>query len=777
VTGLSRYECDNDRRRELVRLARDEHGQPLLNGIDYLEVDGPTRLSVYTIHPLDGVLPFAVVDGGVRILGIAVTSVIQVAERRLEVRVDATGDFSTYGLRLVRSAADPGTPTKFDPRLSSVEFSFKVDCPSDFDCRDVRAPSADAAREPDIDYLAKDYASFRRLMLDRLSLLLPGWKERSPADLQVALVELLAYVGDHLSYYQDAVATEAYLGTARKRVSVRRHARLLDYKMHEGCNARAWVVFGVDREITLPKETRILTRSPKGGALVHRDELDVVLSLERPEVFETMHVATLRPAQNRIELYTWSDDACSLAAGATRATVLDVLDEDGGRLLALAPGDVLVLETLDGAIETRHAVRLSSVDPLPAEPPVFDPLTGAPVVEIEWHPEDALPFALRVGGDAGAVARGNAVLAEHGLTMPPIPVAPERRGNHSRAKLGRLPITHRAPYVEGASAAAALDSSVRDAMPVIELVGDGRVWTPRYDLLSSGESDASFVVEMESDRSATLRFGDGVRGLAPSGAVMQARYRVGNGAEGNVGPESLARVVWAAGGIVSVRNPMAATGAIDPESIESVRRLASSAFRRQERAVTAADYGAMAERNPEVQKASGRFRWTGSWNTAFVTVDRKAGLPVDEAFREGLLGSLDSYRMAGHDLEIEGPVLVPVDLALRVCVKPGYFQSRVRAALMKALGSTVVGGQRGFFHPDGFTFGQPLYLSQIYGAAMAVAGVATVDVVRFQRLGRAPNREIEHGVLSTSSLEIVELANDPNFPEKGRLDLSMIGGL
>ena len=57
----------------------------------------------------------------------------------------------------------------------------------------------------------------------------------------VTLVELLAYVGDYLSYQQDAVATEAYLETARCRVSVRRHTRLMDYFMHNGCNARAWV--------------------------------------------------------------------------------------------------------------------------------------------------------------------------------------------------------------------------------------------------------------------------------------------------------------------------------------------------------------------------------------------------------------------------------------------------------------------------------------------------------------------------------------------------------
>src|SRR5204862_2931344 len=114
--------------------------------------------------------------------------------------------------------------------------------------------------DPELDYLAKDYASFRQLMLDRIATIMPTWQERNPADLGIALVELLAYAGDQLSYFQDAVATEAYLSTARRRVSVRRHARLLDYRLHEGCNARAWVFFESGAAgATLPAGTMLLT--------------------------------------------------------------------------------------------------------------------------------------------------------------------------------------------------------------------------------------------------------------------------------------------------------------------------------------------------------------------------------------------------------------------------------------------------------------------------------------------------------------------------------------
>src|SRR5262249_58142942 len=114
------------------------------------------------------------------------------------------------------------------------------------DCKPQETCPPAPLTEPELDYLAKDYASFRQLILDRLTLIMPDWKERHVPDLGIALVEILAYVGDYLSYYQDAVATEAYLDTARQRISVRRHARLVDYHMHQGCNARAWVCLQTD---------------------------------------------------------------------------------------------------------------------------------------------------------------------------------------------------------------------------------------------------------------------------------------------------------------------------------------------------------------------------------------------------------------------------------------------------------------------------------------------------------------------------------------------------
>lgn len=806
------YRCQNTQRREMLR------GKTVVNGIDYLEVDpSQTLLLVHFVHDLPGgggasPVPASSgaalkkehvrIEGGVRARDIHVLSVAANG-KQLKVEVDTPGDFSTYRLVLAGSTQNLLPPPGFDPQLSRIDFSFKVDCPNEFDCRAPHVCPPEERREPALDYLAKDYASFRRLMLDRLSTLMPDWRERSPADLQVALVELLAYVGDHLSYFQDAVATEAYLGTARRRVSVRRHARLLDYDMHEGANARAWVCIEVDSSVgpgglALARGVKIVTQGDDGSATLAPADFEAAVAAGRLTVFETLHAATLHNAHNRIHFYTWGDSECCLPRGATRAT----LRYEPAVPLALAPGDVLVLEEVkdpgggsdaDADVSHRHAVRLTRVRDKDGVNPLLDPLTDVPIVEIEWAPADALPFPLcistvaRQGGVAQpvsdvSVARGNVVLADHGRTItaePLVPASVPARGRY-RPRLARAPLTYATAYVPEAPAAAATQIDPRRAEPAIEeLQGDGAVWNHRRDLLQSAKFAPHFVVEGESDGTAGLRFGDDVYGRRPTpGAAFTATYRVGNGRAGNVGAEALTRVVLAEPRITRVRNPLPAAGGADPESLEQVRLYAPQAFRVQERAVTEADYAHMAQRHDEVQKAAATFRWTGSWHTAFVTIDRRGGGGVDPEFETNMRRHLEPFRLAGYDLEIDGPVFVPLEIVLRVCVKPRYFRSDVKHALLEVYGSTLLAdGRRGFFHPDNFTFGQEVYLSELYRVGMQVEGVDFIEVTKFQRWGKTANQELDNGVLNVGRLEVIRLDNDPNFPENGRLEFEMQGGL
>jgi predicted phage baseplate assembly protein len=327
-------QCRDEQRRHQVR----RRG---LNGLDYLEVSEDQR--VLTVYFL-GKAPAEIdqvnvrIDGGIQVRDIEVVDVRFCRQDDPELDdcmklvVDRPGDFSTYTLRVVEvdGRRTPTGPFRgFDPRYAALPFSFKIGCASDLACRPDRGCAEAPLEEPEINYLAKDYASFRRLILDRLALNIPDWRERHVPDVGIAVVELLAYVGDRLSYYQDAVATEAYLGTARRRVSMRRHARLMDYQLHEGCNARAWVTVetGQTIEDLDPDRMLFLTRlpgEPFGTRGVVDEEQLRGVPASQYQVFEPVErerALAFYKDHNLIRFYTWGDRQCCLSKGATSATL------------------------------------------------------------------------------------------------------------------------------------------------------------------------------------------------------------------------------------------------------------------------------------------------------------------------------------------------------------------------------------------------------------------------------------------------------------------------
>jgi hypothetical protein len=902
--------CRDRRRRAAVR----EHE---LNGLDYLEVSNCQHiLSVYFLgRAPKGIEPGNVrIEGGRRITGIQVTEVTTHSAEDpglddwIEVRVDRPGDFSTYTLRLVdtergghnRDHALPG----FDPRYTSLDFSFKASCSSDLDCATVPPCPAPERQEPPIEYLARDYEGFRQLIFDRLALLAPEWRERHVPDLGVALVEVLAYVGDQLSYYQDAVATEAYLEPARERISVARHARLVDYRMHEGCNARAFLCLGTKTDFSLTRGDFYFTTGFDRGSPAAGEPLRATTLLGVPassyEVFEAVQpldeVTTIRRAHSRIRFYTWGDRDCCLPKGATTATLLD--DEEPApapardrtspsRALHLKVGDFVVFEEVKGpktgadadADPThRHVVRLTSVKR------DIDRLTKTHVLEITWSREDALPFPLCISSvtqapecqplDDVSIACGNVILVDHGRTIEPpedlgpVPGAPvppscdpcEDRDASSgsgryRPELSQGRLTFAEPAGAEDSAVKLLERDARKALPSIRLknlppapdgtgpllsadeLRDPRLlviplkdpssdrirelrarltpatvamldveeadapsdalietlrgdlgrwvagWTATLDLLASGRDDPEFAVELDNEGRAWLRFGDGELGRRPeAGSAFVATYRIGNGPGGNVGAGTITRLVFRNGTIsgagLTVCNPLPARGGTAPEPTADVKLLAPHAFHtRLERAITASDYATLAKRDVEVQGASARLAWTGSWYEAQVAVDQRGKDAAAPALLERTRARLERYRRIGHDLDVQPARLVPIDLALLVCVVPHSTRAEVKAALLEVLSNRRLrDGKLGFFHPDRLTFGEGIELSGIVAAAQAVPGVESVTVRKLERLYEGPNRERQTGVLPLQSMEVAQLDNDPDFPEHGRLTLVLRGG-
>lgn len=657
VTG-----CRIERRREQVREA------PLL-GIDFVEVGAQqTMLEVFFLGRSPAKLEAAnvVITGGssVSVTGLRVyRQTDPTLDDWMEVDVDRPGDFSLYTLALVQTDEN-GRPTPqpmggFDPLYASAQFSFKASCPSDQDCYAPPICPPPQRTQPPIDYLAKDYASFRQLILDRLAQTMPNWTETHIPDIGVMLVELLAYVGDQLSYHQDAVATEAYLGTARLRISLRRHARLVDYAMHEGCNARAWLTIATDAASLTIDPTNILfctafPGAPAPGVLQWAEFMKAPAGT--CQVFEPLRQQpaqpiVLRQAHSEIQFYTWGDCACCLPAGSTAATLLDAWLPGATtkpRALSLQVGDVLIFEEAigphtgnpaDADPSHRQAVRLTSV--VQDVDPLYDrDAGGKPVVRITWCSEDALGFPLCISAimpapdcscrEGISVARGNVLLVDNGFRQPPedlgvvptdttaatcatdcSPATVVLTPGRVRPRLKQLPLTFAQPLPTCFCASPITAQDPRQALPEVTLTGTiqtsrGTVatgWTPQPDLLESGPDDTNFVVEMDDAGYAHLRFGNGDEGKLPdAGTAFSASYRVGNGPDGNVGAETISYLVFRgitdAGATLLPRNPMPAAGGMAREAADDVRMFAPYAFRDVlERAVTADDYATLAQDN------------------------------------------------------------------------------------------------------------------------------------------------------------------------------------
>ena len=840
--------CQTDPRRDAVRR------QAGRNGLDYVEVgdDHAPILYVYFLGKLPpelvvnrpGIERYLQLEGGDRITGLRILDADPQVQTDLErddvlvLTLDREGDFSPYTLRLVGVEG-------IDPRYDRASFSFRVDCAGDLDCRADVACEPPAADTPQINYLAKDYASFRQLILDRLALLMPGWAERHVPDLGITLVELLAYAGDQLSYYQDAVATEAYLGTARQRISVRRHARLVEYVLHEGCNARAWLHLHVSGYLELPSDriafitgfNQPATATQTVLAIEQLDKLPASgYEFYEPLLAPAPQTLQLRPAHNAITVHTWGRRECCLLAGATSATLLDqwVLPSEAQpaitRALNIRPGDVLIFEEVLGAKTgnpadadplRRWAVRVTSAAlaedslyPVNVGGGEIPQMLATPLVEITWAADDALPFALCLSAIGAApecaylrditVARGNVILVDHGRTqvdepLPPVPGVTstpccecegepsevQAQSGRYRPPLAQAPLVHREALPDPtAPASKSLRQHPRKAVPALALWdATGARWSVKGDLLASGPDDRDVVVEIDNQGAAHLRFGDGELGRRPEvGSALTARYRTGGGTAGNVGTNAICVLVlknMSVDGVeVTARNPLPAIGGTAAEPIEEARLFAPRAFRKQiERAITAADYAELAERNAALQRAAARLAWTGSWYEADVAVDPLGTEHADDALLAAITGDLYRYRRMGHDLRVQPARYVPLELRLEVCVRPGYDRGHVKAALLARFGNRRgPGSARGFFHPDELSLGDSIQLSRIVAAAQMVTGVECVTVTELHRLFAKPNHEIDNGVLPLASYEIAQLDNDPNHPERGQLQIDVRGG-
>jgi hypothetical protein len=551
-------------------------------------------------------------------------------------------------------------------------------------------------RQPSIDYVTKDYEGFKQGMLNQIPLLLPDWTDRGEADFGVVLIELVAYVADILSYYQDRVANEAFLATATQRRSVTELLRLIGYQIDPGLAASAVLHVDASADIDvgpdgLPFQVRTAGRP---------GEPDVT--------FEVTQAFALRQANNAIDLAA----VPALPAGTAAVKV----PHDAHRL---AVGDRVYLEESpappDGAARPRRSPPLTVTR-------IGLHADGAD--EIGWLPP--LPQAFE---PARTALRGNNIVATHGATVADEPVYVADGTPGQRFPLARTPVTHLLRKE---------DTRRRRSRPELEVRVDGALWQDVESLFTSGPADQHYTTEIDENDVMTVVFGTGQRGaVPPAGAEVRARYRTGLGVVGNVGPDVLT-VPTALAAITAVTNPFQADGGADRESTEEAKISGPGSVIAQERAVTLADYELLAEGVAGVGKAKARVGLRGGYKVVqvFIAPENPRTVPPpppSDDLRDTVARHLESRmpvnRMAGVD--VLAPAYVPVDITVEVHLTAQASQSRVveevRGLLLGLLSFPVQ------------DFGRPFRAGEVFAALFRVDGVEFALLRQLRRgAGSAP---------------------------------------
>ena len=215
-------------------------------------------------------------------------------------------------------------------------------------------PIGNRAGLPTVDYRIGTHASIMRTMIARLSewsqtvdddgasayAALEKFTSRDLDDAGIALLDAWASLGDSLSFYQERIANECFLGTAQERASVEYLARMIGFTPRPGLSASVFLSFEVDEsspEVVIPKGTPAKSTPLPGSEL-------------KPETFETSGDFIARPQWNLIRPrqrrpYDFNDES----------SPVELTFEGGG--LGIKQNDWIVIEPKGGNGElTQHKV-------------------------------------------------------------------------------------------------------------------------------------------------------------------------------------------------------------------------------------------------------------------------------------------------------------------------------------------------------------------------------------------------------------------------------------
>lgn len=353
------------------------------------------------------------------------------------------------------------------------------------------------------------------------------------------------------------------------------------------------------------------------------------------------------------------------------------------------PSELLLLDAMDSGVLAGGAVNINE--------------QGGGTVQLTAAPfQSALRTPVTVFGNLVRATRGESVVNEV-----------LGSGDASQAfqsfTLGNKPLT----YLNDPSAPNGRRST-------LEVRVNGIKWKEVASFFGAGPQDEVYITRQNDEQETIIAFGDGKTGAhLPTGVDnITATYRFGAGAA-KPPAGAIGQLAKPAEGLRRVVNPVAAGGGADSDQPKDIRRNAPNSALLLGRAVSVADFEALAREFGGVVNAHVEWAWDETSQSAAVKVwFISDGGKIAEELRAFLIGQADP----NTPLVAEEAQAQPSELIIDLEIDPRFNTQIVIEQVKQALTNP----DTGLLALENIPIGCPLFRSRIFDAVLSVEGTRSV---------------------------------------------------
>lgn len=598
-----------------------------------------------------------------------------------------------------------------------------------------------------VKYMNRDYLDFYNNIKDRIPLICPEWTDTSESDFGIVLIQLFCGVADQLSYYLDRAVNESFLETAEERSSVIRLCKMLNYTLHQRYASTGRLLMAMQlltEDSYIPQYSIFSTIRDVDNNIYYFE------NTEQMSVYESVF--------DVIKSFTYSGSTYSANYALEGNT-----EQDFKVATSLTTGDCIYFGY-------KHMWNNMSVR-------ITLPTVGLTGVWEFYSGDYWTGISNIVDGTNGFFQNGDISFPLPGIwektTLDGIEAYYIRyrvlatnitMGTFNYCKINDLvydwiTVKEGTAYQDeilGTSTGKSNQNFTllntgyeEDSLSVYVKEGTSYVeWNKTTEILNEDSAALCYWIEYDAEDTVRVYFGDGVHGKIPiENSSIKATYRVCSGKSGDVGYNTINRVVSSISFLTSVTNIESFTGGADRETIQEARLNASAGLVTNQRGVNVEDYSILVKQVNGVKDAKS-YENPDRWKEIWVYVLPEGNGLLTTELRSSIENYLLEKKMAGTDILLKDIEIVYINASISIKIEDNYTASDIQELVEDKYDEIML--------MDNRYLAQDVLISKIYEALESIEGVEYVSISALYIEG---NSESLNNIIPISELEIAHKLN------------------